>query len=222
VVINCTGQITRPLESCLAVNVRGALHLGEASRAHGTRVVQVSSLAVYGTRETVDESTPMNPETPYGAAKAAAEHILACTVDPSRLVVARLCNLYGEGQRAGVFAYLERSLRSDRALSFDNDGSLLRYYMHAADAAALVGGLAINADAKGIFTVAGAERLTLVELVRTLEQRAGVTFTTAYRDATPPDNIGGVGEARLREHVPHRPEHSVAEYFNEMVSRHTS
>jgi len=68
----------------------GAAHVAVAAAAQGSRLVHVSSDAVFSGREVeYDESAPPDPLYLYGAAKAAAETAIAA-VDPAAAVVRTL------------------------------------------------------------------------------------------------------------------------------------
>jgi NAD dependent epimerase/dehydratase len=90
-------------ESFVDANVRGTLNVLEAARRAGVqRLVQTSTSEVYGTPETlpIRESHPLNPQSPYAASKAAADH-LALAFHRSfdlPVVVLRPFNTYGPRQ----------------------------------------------------------------------------------------------------------------------------
>jgi NAD dependent epimerase/dehydratase len=90
-------------ESFIDTNVRGTLNVLEAARRAGVqRLVQTSTSEVYGTPETlpIRESHPLNPQSPYAASKAAADH-LALAFHRSfdlPVVVLRPFNTYGPRQ----------------------------------------------------------------------------------------------------------------------------
>ena len=64
--------------ACWAVNVTGTAHLVEAARRHRLPLVHVSSDYVFdGTRELHAEDEPFAPLSAYGAAKAAADALVA-------------------------------------------------------------------------------------------------------------------------------------------------
>jgi NAD dependent epimerase/dehydratase len=90
-------------ESFVDTNVRGTLNVLEAARRAGVRrLVQTSTSEVYGTPETlpIRESHPLNPQSPYAASKAAADH-LALAFHRSfdlPVVVLRPFNTYGPRQ----------------------------------------------------------------------------------------------------------------------------
>lgn len=79
-----------------AVTARGPVRLAMAAAKYGSRLVHVSSDAVFsGARVHHDESCLPDPVTPYGAAKAAAETRILL-VHP-QAVVARTSLIIGDG-----------------------------------------------------------------------------------------------------------------------------
>jgi len=90
-------------ESFVDTNVRGTLNVLEAARRAGVRrLIQTSTSEVYGTPETlpIRETHPLNPQSPYAASKAAADH-LALAFHRSfdlPVVVLRPFNTYGPRQ----------------------------------------------------------------------------------------------------------------------------
>lgn len=216
IVVNCTGQVTRPILPCLETNSLGIVNIATAVRASGARLVHVSSMAVYGTAAHVDESTPPSPETPYATAKVTAEILLRNALPTERLTICRLSNLYGPGQKVGVIAYLQRSLRSDRRLSFNNDGTLRRFYVHVTDAAAMVARLALDNRASGIFNVRGPESYSIVDLIRHVETQSGARFDSRFEPVPPPENIEHIDDKRLRDLFDPTYDYSVREFLREM------
>ena len=216
IVVNCTGQVTRPLSSCLEANSRGIVNIAAAVKSSGARLLHVSSMSVYGTAAQVDESTPPSPETPYATAKATAESLLRDAVPSERLTICRLSNLYGPGQKVGVIAYLQRSLRSDRKLTFNNDGSLRRFYVHVSDAAAMVARLALDSRASGIFNLRGPESYSILDLIQQVEAQSGTKFDTRFEQVPPPENIDRIDDTRLRELFDPNYDYSVRGFLREI------
>ncbi len=125
------------------VNVLGTLHLLEASRKFGVRKFLFASSggAGYGEQEAfpADESHPVRPVSPYGAAKMAAELYLHCYRAQYGLAWTslRYGNVYGPRQdphgEAGVVAiFAERLLRGQTAIIF-GDGEQTRDYVYVGD-----------------------------------------------------------------------------------------
>ena len=82
-------------------NVDGSRHLFDASAEHGSRVVFISTRAVYGPQNgMLTEDMECRPDTLYGKAKLQAEDVLLSSGQPS--TVLRVTGVYGPpgpGQR---------------------------------------------------------------------------------------------------------------------------
>ena len=131
-----------------SVNVLGTLNLVEALRrtrnATATRFVFASTGgALYGDLATPPnaESTPKEPDSPYGIDKLAAEHFLAYYARIHRLDTAtvRYANVYGPRQdphgEAGVVAIFCRRILDGSPLTVFGDGAQTRDYVHVSDVA---------------------------------------------------------------------------------------
>lgn len=101
--------ISRPTHDDVAalyeVNLLGTVHVLEAARDLGCRVLMVSSSYVYGSCSgAVHEETPLEPTNPYGASKAAAE-MAAISAAAAGLEVVRVRPFThtGPGQPAAFF-----------------------------------------------------------------------------------------------------------------------
>ena len=126
-------------ESYLDTNVRGTLNLCQAARANGIRkFIHTSTSEVYGTAQYVpiDESHPLNPQSPYSATKIGADAIALSFYYSFELpvVVARPFNTYGPRQSAraviptiisqlaaGRYAVRLGDLRTTRDFTFVED-----------------------------------------------------------------------------------------------------
>lgn len=205
-IINCTGQITDPIDGCLMLNSKGVVNLAKACESGGKRIIHISSVSVYGPAKYADENTPVNPGTPYGAGKCLSELLIKEMLPREKTVILRLGNLYGPGQSKGLPAYLRRSFLSDRKLSFDNDGTLLRYYMHLEDCADNIVKVINEPKMNGTFNLIGNEKYTIRELIELLESATGSKFSVKYERQKPPDNIDDISDKKINgligvEHV---------------------
>jgi dihydroflavonol-4-reductase len=83
------------------VNVQGTAALLEASRQAGVgRFVHGSTIGVYGGRQgSIDETTPPAPENIYGRTKLEAEGVVLRAADRLPVVVVRISEVYGPGDR---------------------------------------------------------------------------------------------------------------------------
>jgi UDP-glucose 4-epimerase len=140
--INVRASVADPQRDA-QVNILGSIRLLEAARQHGVRKFLFASSggAGYGEQEQfpADESHPVRPVSPYGAAKMAVELYLhyyraQYGLDYTAL---RYANVYGPRQdphgEAGVVAiFAERLLRGQTAV-VNGDGEQTRDFVYVGD-----------------------------------------------------------------------------------------
>ena len=125
----------------LRTNVVGTQCLLDAARAAGTpRYVQVSTDEVYGTLKPDDppftESTPLAPNSPYAASKAAADLLVRAAFHTHGMdvVTTRCSNNYGPYQfpEKLIPLFITNAL-SDTPLPVYGDGRQVRDWIHVMD-----------------------------------------------------------------------------------------
>jgi len=213
IIINCIGQITQPFNHCLQLNSRGINNLLKAISGSNVRLVHISTVAVYGSAANCNEETPLNPETVYATAKAFAEQIILDNYNKKNIVMLRLSNLYGGKQTKGMFSYLLRSYHSDSKLDFNNNGSLIRSFMHVEDCADIVVEVVKNKQLDGIFNVKGRETYSVMELVQKFEKRFKVTFETCFSQDLPWENIDNLDDSKLRSVMDLQPKWNLFDFI---------
>ncbi len=173
------------------VNVVGTLHVLEAARRHGTKVVFSSTGgAIYGECDgPAAEDHPRAPLAPYGVSKLAGEEYIAAY---NRLygaghVSLRYGNVYGPRQdpkgEAGVVAIFMNLLREDGTPRIFGDGTQTRDYVFVADVVAAT--LAAAGRDGGVFNVGTAIETSVLDLYERIQRAAGVEREPAFADARP-------------------------------------
>lgn len=120
-------------------NVLGTLNLLEVAREKNLRFVQVSTDEVYGTlgeTGTFTEESPLEPNSPYSASKAAADCFVRSFVHTHNLnaVTTRCTNNYGPYQFPEKFLPLAITrLMSDRKIPVYGTGKNVRDWIHVED-----------------------------------------------------------------------------------------
>jgi nucleoside-diphosphate-sugar epimerase len=123
------------------VNHQGSVHLADcAKRAGVTRFIYMSSCSVYGIADgTVDESSPVNPLTPYARCKALVERDLTTMADddfsPTFL---RNATAFGASPRMRfdlVLNNLAGLAWTEHRIAMTSDGTPWRPLVHALDIA---------------------------------------------------------------------------------------
>jgi UDP-glucose 4-epimerase len=134
----------RKPETTNTVNVSGTLNVLRAGLRNGIdRVVFASSSSLYGNtaRMPVSEDTELNPITPYGVSKLAAEKYCKAFSQQydQRTISLRYFNVYGERQSSNAYSgviaiFANRLMKGRRPLIF-GDGKQTRDFVHVSDVA---------------------------------------------------------------------------------------
>jgi len=214
VVVNCIGQITNPIHECVSLNTKGVKNIIDAVKKNGNYLIHLSTVSVYGSSSAVTEESPVNPESVYGSLKYFAEYQISQNL--TNYAVLRISNLYGKGQVKGILGYILRSFRNnEKALFFNNDGSLKRYYLHIDDLSSIVK-LIIDKRAKGVYNVIGSDLLTIKQLVALCEKALDYCFDVQYEIKRPIENIDRVDNSKLKKQVDYFLQHNIEEYLQEL------
>ncbi|MUV88837.1 SDR family NAD(P)-dependent oxidoreductase [Halapricum sp. CBA1109] len=141
------------------------------------RIVLASSAAVYGPPQSVPiaESHPLDPVSPYGASKLAAEKLgfaygETYDIDVSAL---RIFNTYGPRQPRYVMYDFFRKLEADPSeLAMLGSGEQVRTFVYVSDTVAALVALGTHPDAVGRpFNVGGTEPTSIRELAELMAER---------------------------------------------------
>ncbi len=173
-------------------NVTGTQELLEAARGAGvTSLAFASTNAVTGPMQApaIVESATLQPLTPYGATKAAAEMLMSAYTAAYgiRCTYLRLTNVYGPGMQAkdSIVARLMRAIRLGTTFEIYGDGRQLRDYVHAADVVAAMQ-LALTSDEWAGPTVIGTgTSLSVLEVVDEVRRVSGAELDVRHGPAKP-------------------------------------
>jgi UDP-glucose 4-epimerase len=180
--IGNTRSIEHPLEDA-EINVLGTLRVLEAARRSGVRkVVFSSSAGIFGELKTlpIREDHPVEPDSPYGASKLAAEKL--CLVYgklyPLEVACLRYFNVYGVNQRYDAYGnaipiFAHRMLHGEPVIIF-GDGEQTRDYIHARDVAKANYMAGLSRGVSGPFNLGSGTRITINRLVDLLCEVSGI------------------------------------------------
>lgn len=158
------------------VNIGGTAAVLEAARDTGApRVVLASTAGVYGDPGMLPtpEHAPIEPLSPYGASKAAAETYmqLFARLHGLSTLALRMANVYGPRQdphgEAGVVAIFAGAAREGRTATIYGDGQQTRDYVHVSDVVRAFAA-AGRSPATGVFNVATGQETSVAGLARLL------------------------------------------------------
>lgn len=196
-------------EAFARANVIGVMTLLDAARAHGLRLVQVSTDEVYGhvpAGEDATEDYPLSPRSPYSAAKAGGE--LMClaygTSYETDVVITRGANTIGPRQYPEklVPLFVTNALQ-DLTLPVYGDGRQIRNWMHVEEHAAAID-LVLRRGASGqAYNVGADNERENLDIVHALLERIGkpTSLIQHVEDRPGHDRRYGLDTSRIRDEL---------------------
>jgi UDP-glucose 4-epimerase len=155
------------------INVIGTLRVLEAARQRGVRKLVLSSSAgIFGELKTLPiyEDHPVEPDSPYGASKLAAEKLCLAYAKlyPLECVCLRYFNVYGVNQRYDAYGnvipiFMYRLLHGEPLIIF-GDGEQTRDFVNVRDVAMANYRAALTKGLSGAFNIASGSRVTINRL----------------------------------------------------------
>jgi UDP-glucose 4-epimerase len=200
------------------VNVIGTLHVLEAARKHGTKIVFSSTGgAIYGECDApAREDHPRAPLAPYGVSKLAGEEYIAAynRLYDAAHVTLRYGNVFGPRQdpkgEAGVVAIFMNLLREGGTPKIFGDGTQTRDYVYVGDVVAAT--LAGAEHAGGVLNVGTGAETSVVELYERIQRAAGVEREPEFAESRPGELQRSVLDASLaKRELGWEPQHSLDE-----------
>lgn len=169
----------------------GTLNVLDSARRHGVRrVVYAASSSAYGVPAgpVQTEQEPLQPLSPYAAAKLAGEMYLQAFAHSYGLETVRLrfFNIFGPRQRAdspysGVIALFIAALSSGRTPLVFGDGLQTRDFTYVTDVVqALLKGATVKGLAGQVYNVGTGRAVTLLDLLAALNKLMGTRVTPRH------------------------------------------
>jgi UDP-glucose 4-epimerase len=178
------------------INFIGTLKVLEAARHAGVRkVVFSSSAGIFGELKTlpIREDHPVEPDSPYGVSKLAAEKMCLAYAKLYALeaVCLRYFNVYGRNQRFDAYGnvipiFVFEILRG-RPITVFGDGEQTRDFINIDDVveANLKAGLSLGVS--GAFNIGSGTRITINDLVERIKVASGIEPSVSYGPPRPGD-----------------------------------
>ena len=219
-------------EIFVETNVKGTLTLLEAcrreldERPREFRFIHLSTDEVYGDLGPHDppftESSPLAPNNPYSASKAAADHMVRSYRRTFGLpvIVTRCSNNYGPFQfpEKLIPLMITRALR-DESLPVYGDGTNVRDWIHVDDHCRALWAVMECGEIGAIYNIAGGVEVPNIEIVKRLlalldKPESLIEFV---RDRPGHDRRYAMGVARIKEASGWAPRHAFADGLADTV-----
>ena len=181
-------SVERPVDDA-DVNVLGTVRILEAARHHGAQVVFASTGgAIYGECEVAArEDSPLEPLSPYGTGKLAAEEYIRSynRLYGTRHIALRYGNVYGPRQdphgEAGVVAIFLGALAHGDQARIYGDGLQTRDYVYVGDVANAT--TATLGQDSGVYNVGTGRETSVVDLYASCRKVAGSEIPAEHAPA---------------------------------------
>lgn len=177
-------------------NVVGTRRLLQAMSETDAHLVHASTSSVYGIHALGDESAPIDPSSPYGTTKVAAEGLVREFESAGAIAgatILRYFSVYGPDQRPDMaYARFCEALLSGDELVVNGDGTQSRSNTYVDDAAAAAILAAEQKPSGATMNIAGSEAVPLSEAIEALALTIGVPPRVRYA----PDVRGDQRETR--------------------------
>ena len=175
-----------------------------SSRWNLERFVQISTSSVYGKNAVGNEGQPIQPVSPYGVTKLAAENLTLAHWRDSGFpaIILRYFSVYGPGQRPDM-AYRKfiDSALEDTPITLYGSGEQSRSNTFIDDCVrATIAGLELGDDGE-IFNIAGGEERTINEALSIIESEVGKTLSIERHDGARGDQARTAGDSRKAQSV---------------------
>lgn len=171
------------------INVLGTLNVLEAARTHGIqKVVASSSAGIFGELKTmpIREDHPVEPDTPYGASKLAAEKMALAYAKlyDMECICLRYFNVYGVNQRydayGNVIPIFVHKILAGEPITIFGDGEQTRDFVNVRDVARANYLASTVKGVSGAFNLGSATRITINHLVDLLRRYSGLTVDAEH------------------------------------------
>lgn len=188
-------SIDHPIQDS-EINVLGTLNVLEAARqAHVPKVVYSSSAGVFGELMTlpIREDHPVEPDTPYGSSKLAAEKL--CLAYSKLYAIECVClryfNVYGPHQRydayGNVIPIFVHKILSGEPITIFGNGEQTRDFINVRDVARANYAAATTPRVWGAFNLGSGTRITINRLAELLRGCAKSEFRVDHGPKRPGD-----------------------------------
>lgn len=165
------------------VNVIGTLNVLDAARKNKVqRIVHSSSAAIFGELMTnpIAEDHPINPDSPYGVSKLAAEKHMLCygKIYDIQVVCLRYFNVYGVHQRydayGNVIPIFANRLITGKPITVYGDGNQTRDFVNVKDVAKVNFLAGTSPHYNTVYNVGSGTQITINQLVQYVQAESGI------------------------------------------------
>jgi UDP-glucuronate 4-epimerase len=171
-------------------------------------IIHISTSSVYGKAATDSEESLLEPISPYGDSKLAAEFAMKGLAKSLgiKLTILRLFSVYGPRQRPDMAFYkIISSLLSGDKFNLYGSGEQSRTNTYVGDLCAWILQI-LESDIEGVFNLGGGEEFQLLEIIEHLEKMSGLSLNLNFHESELGDQIKTTADCtKIFDKLPFRP-----------------
>lgn len=158
------------------INAMGTLNILEVCRKNNIKCIVASTSEIYGSSQTdfMDETHPLDAQSPYGASKVAGDRLAKSYIDTydQDIIIIRNFNAFGPYQNDGtaygsVIAKFTRAALTGESLFIYGDGTQVRDYMDIKDVLQAYDFTLYHLP-RGVYNFGTGEEITIKDLAETI------------------------------------------------------
>lgn len=170
-------------------NLIGTINILEGMRAHSVKsIIYSSSAAIFGEliAPSIDENHPINPDSPYGVSKLAAEKMILAYAGIYGItaVCLRYFNIYGVNQRfdayGNVIPIFAKNIFAGEKITIYGDGEQTRDFLNVKDVANANYLAATKTRGTGVFNLGSGGSITINKLAEMMQRFSGIEVGIRY------------------------------------------
>ena len=186
----------------------------------------ISTSSVYGEFGVGNESMPLNPISPYGISKLAAEQLVSnyCNFYGIPFSIFRPFSVYGPRQRDDMaYNIFFRRIMNGEEISVFGDGLQSRSNTYVTDIVnGLVNGISSSRNSQ-IYNLSGSETISINETLQLMEDIVGKKAIVKYHSFKPGDQKRTQGDfSKAETEIDYRPQISMREGLQRQYLWHLS
>lgn len=195
--------------------------IGEDTYKQGVKYIQVSTDEVYGSLSLHDncfeETTPLNPHSPYSASKASADMLVKAYYDTYKFpaCITRCSNNYGQYQFPEKFIPLViNNCLKHKPIPVYGDGSNIRDWLYVEDHCAAIYKVLINGRFGEVYNIGGHNERTNIQIVsiiikylhENIDENIDENLITYVKDRKGHDKRYGINPEKIHKELGWLPE----------------
>jgi len=185
--------------------------------------VHISTSSVYGLIADGDETSVLNPVSPYGVTKLSAEKIIQAYAAnyALRFTILRYFSIYGPDQRSDMaYGRFIESIYYGRPITIFGDGLQSRTNTFISDCVNATIQMSMIESENEIYNLSGKSQVNVLEVIEILEGLLQKKATLEFKPARPGDQISTSGRIeKIKNRIGYEPKISIHEGLRMQVEK---